>query len=141
MKQNHYQNPEDPLHTVCQFAWNTDQGQFEIIASRPTELRYFNDLMAYRRTASLSWLSVYPLLDQIAGWDSTKAIFVDIGGNIGHQCAHFKAKYSQVPGRVINQDLLQSIENALTTPGVENMVHDYFDPQPIRGMIIIVILL
>ncbi|GAW24152.1 hypothetical protein ANO14919_137330 [Xylariales sp. No.14919] len=36
-------------------------------------------------------------------------------------------------GRVILQDLPHSISNALPTPGVENMAHDFFEPQPVKA--------
>lgn len=92
--------------------------------------------MALRRTPEVSWLSVYPVAREIEGWDSkdnTRAIYVNIGGGIGHQCKQFKDKYPDLPGRVILQDLPHSISKALPTPGVENMEHDFFQPQPIKG--------
>ncbi|KAL2043501.1 hypothetical protein N7G274_003808 [Stereocaulon virgatum] len=55
-----------------------------------------------------------------------------MGGGVGHQCAQFKARFPHVPGRVILQDLPHSIDKALPTPGVENMVHDFFEPQPVK---------
>jgi hypothetical protein len=60
-------------------------------------------------------------------------VYVDIGGNIGHQCAEFKEAYPDVPGRVVLQDMAHSIAAALPTPGVEKMVHNFFEPQPIKG--------
>lgn len=92
--------------------------------------------MALRRTPEVSWLSVYPVAREVEGWDSkdnTRAIYVNIGGGIGHQCKQFKDKYPDLPGRVILQDLPHSIAKALPTPGVENMEHDFFQPQPVKG--------
>jgi hypothetical protein len=34
---------------------------------------------------------------------------------------------------VILQDMPHSIANALQTPGVEKLVHDFYQPQPIKG--------
>jgi hypothetical protein len=99
-------------------------------------LAYFNDYMALRRQPELSWLSVYPVVQETKDWDAadnSKAIYINIGGGIGHQCKQFKEKYPDLPGRVILQDLSHSIANALPTPGVENMEHDFFQPQPIKG--------
>lgn len=90
--------------------------------------------MAARRKGMPTWLSVYPVEQYTEAWKPETPVYVDIGGGIGHQCAEFKAKYPNLPGRVILQDLPYSIENALSTPGVENMVHDFFQPQPIRGI-------
>lgn len=90
--------------------------------------------MALRREPDVSWLTSYPVNEEAKDWDASKAVFVNIGGGVGHQCAQFKNKCPKVPGRVILQDLPHSIEQALPTPGVENMVQDFFEPQPIQGM-------
>ena len=50
------------------------------------------------------------------------------------QNAEFKAKYPDVPGRVVLQDRQENIEKAIQTPGVENMTYDFFTPQPVKGM-------
>lgn len=126
-------NPNDELHTVCQEAWNTDLHQFAWFENHPKNLKFFNDYMAYRREPQVSWLSVYPVEEQTKNWDSSKPVYVNIGGGIGHQCAQFKEKYPNVPGSVILQDLPHSIEEALPTPGVVNMAHNFFDPQPVKG--------
>lgn len=97
--------------------------------------------MASRRRPELSWLSVYPVREELATgkWEaganteSTRAVYVNIGGGIGHQCAEFKDKYADVPGRVVLQDLAHSIAKAQSAPGVENMIHDFFDEQPVKG--------
>lgn len=90
--------------------------------------------MASRRDASSTWLSVYPILEETQGWNPELPVFIDMGGGIGHQCAELKAKYPQLPGRVILQELPHCINDALPTPGVENIVHDIFQPQPVQGM-------
>lgn len=96
--------------------------------------------MALRRQPERSWLSVYPVAQQVEDWaphagagDSSSVLLIDIGGGVGHECRRFKDMYPNVPGRVVLQDLPQSIAEALRTPGVENMVHDFFQPQPIKG--------
>lgn len=90
--------------------------------------------MAFRREPKLSWLTVYPVEQETHGWDdASRPIYVNIGGGIGHQCAQFKEQYPNLPGRVILQDLPHSIAKAMPTPGVENMAHNFFEPQPIKG--------
>ena len=131
----HYQDITDPYHTVFQDAWNTDLGALEWFAHHSQELDYFNQYMAARREgAAETWLSIYPVEDETRGWDPEAPVYVDIGGSIGHQCSAFKAKYPQLPGRVILQDLPHSIKYALRTPGVESMDHDIFKPQPVKGI-------
>ncbi|KAF2280229.1 S-adenosyl-L-methionine-dependent methyltransferase [Westerdykella ornata] len=133
MKKTGYMNPSDEMHTVCQEAWNTKLHQFAWFKDHPENLKFFNDYMAHRREAEVSWLSVYPVLEQTKDWDPAKPVYVNIGGGVGHQCAQFKKKYPDVPGQVILQDLPHTIENALTTPGVENIAHDFFQEQLVKG--------
>lgn len=123
------------MHTVCQDAFNTDKHQFAWFTDNPENLKHFNEYMANRRTSEVSWLSVYPVKEETKNWDASKPVYVNIGGGIGHQCAQFKEKFPDVPGRVILEDLPHSIEKALSTPGVENIAHNFFEPQPIKGKV------
>jgi hypothetical protein len=132
-KKTAYKDPVDELHASFQDAFQTELPVFAWFASHPNHLAPFNEYMKLRRRPTVSWLTVYPVLDQVKTWDSERAVFVNIGGGVGHQCAEFKQKFPDVPGKVILQDLPHSIAAALPTPGVENMVHDFFEPQPVRG--------
>ena len=134
LKKTGYKNPNDELHTVFQDAFDTDKHFFSWFENNQEKLKCFNEYMALRRKADTSWLSVYPVAEQTKGWDPEKPVYVNIGGGIGHQCEQFKGQYPNVPGRVILQDLPSSIEKALPTPGVENMAHNFFEPQPIKGL-------
>ena len=89
--------------------------------------------MASRRHIASTWLSVYPIAEEIRGWQRDEPVFVDIGGGIGHQCVELRSKLPELPGRIILQDLAHCVDGAILTPGVENVVHDIFQPQPIRG--------
>ncbi|KAF2789979.1 S-adenosyl-L-methionine-dependent methyltransferase [Melanomma pulvis-pyrius CBS 109.77] len=135
LKKNGYRNPTDEVHTVFQDAWNTELHGFDWFTQHPENLAYFNDFMASRREPELSWLTVYPVAEQVSSADCgpERAVYVNVGGGIGHQCAEFKQKFPEMPGRVILQDMPHSIANALPTAGVENIVHDFFQPQPIKG--------
>jgi hypothetical protein len=92
--------------------------------------------MALRRTADVSWLSVYPVVEEARGLTADRAVFVNVGGGIGHQCAEFKRAHPDIPGHVVLEDLQHSIDAALPTPGVENIVHNFFEKQPIEGILI-----
>lgn len=134
LKKTKYQNPSDHYHSVFQDAWKTELGAFEWFKYHPMNLEYFNQYMAFRREGAETWLSVYPVEEEAKLWDPEAPVFVNVGGGIGHQCAEFKAHYPQVAGRVILQDLPHTIDRALQTPGVENMAHNFFESQPIRGI-------
>jgi len=105
------------------------------LANHPDAAANFNKYMAYYRGGDKpSWLSVFPFEEETKSVDANGVLFVDMGGNIGHQCAALKSQFPQVPGRVVLQDLPHAIGMALETPGVENTVHDIFQPQPVKSM-------
>ena len=136
LKRTGYHNPTNSLQTAFQQAWKTPLHAFDWFGENPQHLAHFNDYMALRRQPEQTWLTVYPVSDEVQGWDArdnTRAIYVNIGGGIGHQCAQFKAKYPDLPGRVVLQDLPHTVAQALQTPGVENMGHDFFEEQPVKG--------
>lgn len=135
LKRTGYHNPTNSLQTAFQQAWKTPLHAFDWFGENPQHLAHFNDYMALRRQPEQTWLTVYPVSDEVQGWDArdnTRAIYVNIGGGIGHQCAQFKAKYPDLPGRVVLQDLPHTVAQALQTPGVENMGHDFFEEQPVK---------
>ncbi|KAK7741958.1 hypothetical protein SLS62_010853 [Diatrype stigma] len=134
LKANHYQNPTDENNTSFQMGWDTRKQPFDLMLTLPGAMNHFHTYMALRRQVELSWLTVYPVREEAAGLtDSARPLYVNIGGGIGHQCAEFRAMYPDLPGRVILQDLPDTVVRALDTPGVENMAHDFFQPQPVQG--------
>lgn len=138
LKRTKYKNPTNELHTAFQDAWKTPLYAFQWFGETSGHLSFFNDYMAHRRQPEVSWMSVFPVACEIQGWEADnqdKVVYVNIGGGIGHQCRQFKEKYPGVPGRVVLQDLEHSIDKALSTPGVENMTHNFFEPQPITSIV------
>ncbi|MCJ1332209.1 hypothetical protein MMC10_008901 [Thelotrema lepadinum] len=126
-----YKDLTDSHDTIFNEAWSTKQDCFQWVASHPTKFENLNLYLASRRENQTTWVDLYPL--STSDLSSERALFVDVGRSIGHSCAEFKAKYPDLPGRVILQDLQFSIEHALPTAGVEKMVHDFTTPQPIKG--------
>lgn len=120
-------------HTAFKLAFDTDLNAYSWFGQHPAQLNHFNTYMALRRNPNSTWLSVYPVAEEAGGWPSEKPLYVNIGGGVGHQCAQFREKYPDIPGRVVLQDLPHSVAQALPTPGVENMAHNMLDPQPIVG--------
>ncbi|KAI1419241.1 S-adenosyl-L-methionine-dependent methyltransferase [Xylaria sp. FL1777] len=133
LKTTGFIEPRDELHTAFQEAWHTPLDAFSWFANQPDHLAYFNEFMALRREPKLSWLSVYPVREVTGQLDRDQAVYVNIGGGIGHQCVQFKEKFPHVPGRVILQDLPHTITKALPCEGVEYMAYDFYEPQPVIG--------
>ena len=130
-----HQDITDNTNCVHQAAWKSPEPAFLWFANHPENAAHFNNYMLHRRQGQPTWLDVYPIERETKGWSQEAPVFVDVGGNLGHQCAALKSKYPNLPGQVILQDLPNPISQALSTPGVENMTHDAFKPQPVKGML------
>ena len=76
----------------------------------------------------------YPVAERLSGIPKDEVLLVDVGGGLGHDLRAFKAKYPQVPGRLILQDLKEAImQMPQSHPELETQVHDFFNPQPVKG--------
>ena len=103
--------------------------------SQPKRFAYFQQVMTVQRAGALDWLSVFPIEKEVHAWSAEpkKALFVDVGGGFGHQCITLKAKHSDLPGRVILQDIPQTLEHVQPIKGVEVMIQNFYEPQAIKG--------
>lgn len=126
--------PEQKYQTETngKFAWHkamsTELDFFPWAKQHPEKLGWFQNLMSVPRDGE--WFDVIPFTDNCS---PDQAHFVDIGGNIGHQCRRLKAKYPDLQGRIICQDLEETINSAPPmVPGVEMMAHDFFTPEPVK---------
>ncbi|KAL8912077.1 MAG: hypothetical protein Q9171_002865 [Xanthocarpia ochracea] len=137
-----YKNPSDSTHTVHQFAHKTDKHWFEwATQENPKQYEALNRFMAVNLHAKTG-IDVFPfetILPQIFGpepsvtLDPDQVLFIDIGGGRGQICEAFKTRYPHLPGRVIVQDLPQTLAGATPPHGIETMLHDFFQPQPVKG--------
>ena len=95
--------------------------------------------MGAGRAGTPDWLSVFPVEQEVSSWSAEpdKALFVDVGGGVGPQCLAFKTKYPNLPGRVILEDIPQTLEHASPIEGVDFLVQNFFEPQAIKGLSIL----
>ncbi|KAI1379800.1 S-adenosyl-L-methionine-dependent methyltransferase [Hypoxylon crocopeplum] len=120
LKQTGYQTPVDDAKTAFHLAFRTTLDPFSWFAQNPTYLADFHAYHALRRQPDATWLSVYPIETETAGWPADQPLYVNVGGGVGHQCAQFKEKHP-------------NLAEALPTSGVENMAYNMFEPQPVIG--------
>ncbi|KAI1463631.1 S-adenosyl-L-methionine-dependent methyltransferase [Daldinia caldariorum] len=133
LKQTGYKTPVDDAKTAFHLAFRTTLDPFSWFAQNSAYLADFHTYHALRRQPDVTWLSVYPVETEAAGWPVGEPLYVNVGGGVGHQCAQFKEKYPRLDGRVILQDLPHTVAEAPPTPGVENMAYNMFRPQPVIG--------
>lgn len=135
LRKNSYQDVTDGKATVFQPAYNTDLDTYTYFSQHPENLTALIKYMGLEQEVRGRWLKKFPFERHTEGWNpsSNEALFVDIGGNVGHYCALFKSRFPQLPGRIVLQDLPDTLRHALPTPDVEKVGHDFFQPQPIKG--------
>lgn len=85
-----------------------------------------------------SWMDAgfYPVSQLAQGLKHEDVLLVDVGGSVGHDLSEFQRKWSDMPGRLVLQDLPDVIEQAqsmLLHPRIEATAHDFFTEQPIKG--------
>lgn len=118
----------------CPFqkAFNTDQTLFEWMPQHPKHMKSLGHLMALQRPES--WVEHFPVLEQLGDFPSAEnTLMVDIGGGFGQQSKALRAKFPELPGKVIVQDIPQTLAAAQPAEGVEFVEHNFFEPQPIHG--------
>ncbi|KAJ5330376.1 OmtB [Penicillium atrosanguineum] len=124
-------NTDSSKELPFQRAFNTDMAFFGWSKQHPEYLRTFQSLMTVPHDGD--WTNVISIPSLAMSVTAEQAVVVDIGGNVGHQSARLRARYPDLPGRIIVQDLPETIQNAEAIEGVEFMVHNFFEPQPIKG--------
>ncbi|KAL3429528.1 S-adenosyl-L-methionine-dependent methyltransferase [Aspergillus tetrazonus] len=150
LAQHAYTMPTD--YDASPMRWATGQSQFEWLEERPGQQARFNALMASRREGQARWFDIYPverLLRSIPSFGDGAAkkdgnvFMVDIGGNEGHDLLWFLERYPYFQGRLILQDLPTVVarnEIQLERKGVEVMGYNFFEQQPVKGIVCLQIL-
>jgi demethylsterigmatocystin 6-O-methyltransferase len=132
-----HQNPSDPAHCAFQLGHNTKDVFFQWLPKNPANFATFNLLMTDYHAGQKTWLDVFPFEERFGhNLDHNTPLFVDVGGELGHQCLALKARFPTFPGRVILQDLPAVLAQALPPlkeNGIELMPSDFWTEQPIKG--------
>lgn len=126
-----------------QYAWNTKLCGFDYVMEpqHANTLQDLNIFMKGRREGSASWLDFYPFAERIlAGSESREdsVTVVDVGGGLGHVLLEIHERFPEIRGGLILQDLPKTIQQAEVEAEKRNkfelMAHDFFSPQPVKGM-------
>ena len=93
----------------------------------------FDTYMAAHKKGGSSVVDLLPVNALTEGYNKTlsSALFVDIGGGVGHQSRELISRYPYLQGEIIVQDLQVSKELELV--GVRGMEYNFFTPQPVKS--------
>ena len=111
---------------------------WEFLDKNPEHRKDFDALMSERQKGFLPWYKKFPFVSVLglnAKRDPEAILFVDVGGNKGHEAVGLHAAYPDLPGRLILQDLSDMIDRVGKDPpkDIELMSYDFFTLQPIKG--------
>lgn len=133
-----YDNITDNTKTALQRAFNTDLPGFVWFPNQSQRFGYFQQVMTVQRAGAVNWLSVFPLKDELGDFKG-KTVFVDVGGGFGHQTMAVKEALPECAGKLVLQDLPQTLEHVPGIEGIEIMAHNFFEPQVITGTTITIL--
>ena len=132
LKENKYQNKTNG-YAPFNMSQNTELAVFdwEKAEKREDLLKAYHCFMSLPRPTE--WYDVYPMDNAGSRISEDKKVFVDVGGSTGHQCRRLLAKYPELKGRVVLEDLPQVIAVAAPIDGVEMIGYNMFEGQPVHG--------
>lgn len=133
LKEKGYKNSDQTLDTAFHRAYSTKMQFFLFMQQDQETIRDFHaSLPAFE--SSTPWTAVVPLAEKLREADKNLPLFVDVGGGHGYQCVAFrKATAEHFPGRVINQDLPETLSEAPRYEDIEMMAQDFYQKQQIQG--------
>jgi hypothetical protein len=138
LRDNGYKNPDKTLDTAFHRAFKTKEQIFLFLQQDSETIRIFHpSITAF--DSPISWTSAIPLVTMLQGADQHKPIFVDVGGGHGRQCAAFRNATAEhhFQGRVINQDLPETLAWAPEYEDIEMMAQNFYEKQQIQGSYIL----
>ncbi|KAF2661192.1 methyltransferase B [Lophiostoma macrostomum CBS 122681] len=122
-------NKDLPFH----LAMKTDLAPFEWMKQTPGQMKALGHVMSIQRETH--WIDSYAVEKEVGSFAPIpdSALLVDVGGGFGQQASLFKNKFSSLPGRVVVQDIPETLDRAPPAEGIEFITHDFFTPQDIKG--------
>lgn len=139
LAENKYQDVNDASNTAFQKAFDTNLPAFQWLPTQPERFHPLQQVMTVQGALGNQWFSVFPFEKELGAFSSSsRHVLVDVGGGFGHQCVALKTRYPELQGKLVLEDLPQTLEHmplpfAAQLEGVEQLAHDFFDPQPIKG--------
>ena len=129
-----YKLPKDLDHAPFGAGMNFDGSFFAFLGQHPEFAQTWNEMMAAYTADVRTWLDFYPVAEMLPDVQSDDhPLLVDVGGGLGQDIERFRKRFPTAKGKVYLQDKPDVIEKARQVAGVQNMAHDFFTPQPVKG--------
>jgi len=132
-----YQNPTDATDSLVQALYGAPAWEWMARPENASVGRNFAMWMGAQRTGQDPWLDIFPAEQYLSDVAPNDILFVDVGGNRGHQALDLKQRHPKLTGKVVVQDMEAILENAdkgaISAADIQLMPHDFFTPQPLQG--------
>ncbi|KAI7778925.1 hypothetical protein LA080_001531 [Diaporthe eres] len=136
LAETNYQDVTDAAHTAFQKAFPTDLPAFMWLPTQPERFGPLQQAMTVQGAVGVPWFTVFPFEKEVGDFGG-KHVFVDVGGGFGHQSATLLGAFPHLKGKLVLQDLPQTLEHlppgVVVPDGIEKLPHDFFTEQPIKG--------
>lgn len=136
LRRHDFQNPEGTTTGALQFAEDTDESTWTWLSKDPKKFNDCHTFMEGDRGSRPSWLEWFPVEERLlaGAHPDAETLMVDVAGGRGHDLAEFLARFPDVSGRLVLEDLPDVLEESRTdTKRIEKIPFDLFKPQPIHG--------
>lgn len=133
LKSHSYQDITSNLDLPFQQAMRTDLAPFDWLRQHPQQMKSLGHAMAIQREEH--WIEHYDVVGETNSFTPAEdsALLVDVGGGFGQQAIAFTKKFPNLPGRIIVQDIPETLSRAPADSSVSFQVQDFFSPQAIKG--------
>lgn len=118
--------------TALQKAFNTELPGFIWFPNQPERFKHFQQVMTVQRAGAVSWLSAFPFKEELGEFQG-ETVFVDVGGGFGHQSLSVRRAFPDVKGKIVLEDLSQTLAHVPPMDDIEIMPHNFFEPQVVKG--------
>lgn len=129
-----WKSPHDATDGPFQFAMGSDQHYFDFLSSNLYYGQAFNTVMtmSFRRRGK-DWFEFFPVKEKFLTSSAADPLLVDIGGSQGEDLKKFHKAFSDLPGKLVLQDLAAVIDGATELPpSIEAQHYNFFDEQPVK---------
>lgn len=129
-----FKNPDTAQKNLFQYAMQTELDFFDWLHTQPKTLETFSAAMA--ASSAFQQSTVVNVVSELFSLDNSSSdnetLLVDVGGGRGRILNEVRKARPELKGGMVVQDLSKEIAGREPADGIQNMVYDFFTPQPVQ---------
>ncbi len=133
LAETNYRDVDDSAKTAAQKAFGTDLPTLMYFPTQPKRFKALQQAMVAAPLPATQWFEAFPFEKELGAFAGPLA-FVDVGGGFGHRSvALLDAFPEKLRGRILLQDLPQTLDHMPPLEGIPFDAHDFFQPQSVKS--------